>query len=41
VGVIWATAAAYGALYSLPAVITADVWSSRFALRPEGVGASS
>jgi O-antigen/teichoic acid export membrane protein len=33
-GVIWATAATYGVLFSLPAVITADVWSARFARQP-------
>ena len=29
-GVIWATAASYGVFFSLPAMITASVWSSRF-----------
>jgi hypothetical protein len=32
-GVIWATAATYGVLFSVPAIITAAVWSSRFARR--------
>jgi O-antigen/teichoic acid export membrane protein len=41
VGVIWATAATYGALFSLPAVITADVWSSRFAQQPAFASAAA
>ena len=35
-GVIWATAATYGVLFSIPAIITADIWSSRFARRRQG-----
>lgn len=34
-GVIWATAASYGLLFSAPAIITAAVWSSRFAHRQD------
>jgi O-antigen/teichoic acid export membrane protein len=35
-GVIWATAASYGVLFSIPAIITADIWSSRFARSRQG-----